>query len=74
MAKGDVVLVPVVLTAHSPEELAKLVTAERLKKEQIAAPAHYTSTYVLRNINPSSGSVSGYVKYVAFVEFLVPEE
>lgn len=69
MAKGDVILIPVVLTAHDPEDLAKLVVAERIKRGQEAAKAHYTSTYVTRN-----NGLSGYTKYVAFVEFMVEEK
>lgn len=68
MAKGDTVLVPVVLEARDPEELAKMVVTERVKRNQIAATAHYTAIYV-----PRFHGV-GYTKYVAFVEFMVEEK
>lgn len=68
--KGDLVLVPVVLQAKNPEELAKLVVAERIKKNQLQAAAHYT---VLHAHGRYEGT-SGHTTYTAFVEFLVEEK
>lgn len=69
--KGDLVLVPVVLQAKNPEELAKLVVAERIKKNQLQAAAHYT---VLHVHGRYEGRTSGHTTYTAFVEFLVEEK
>ena len=69
MAKGDIVLLPVVLEHKDPVELGKLVAAERLKREQMAAKAHYTSVYVPR---PNTGN--GFFKHFAFVEFMMEEK
>lgn len=66
--KGDFRLVPVVLRANDAEELARMVVAERIRKDQIAAVAHYTAVYIPRKDG------TGYVRYTAFVEFMVEEK
>ena len=67
MAKGDVTLVPIILESTKAEELTKMVVAERIKRNQLAARAQYSTTVVSR----SNGN--SYTKYTAFVEFMVEE-
>lgn len=69
--KGDIVLVPVALQSTDPEELSKLVVAERIKRGQTHAKAYYTATYVPR---PNINGGNGYVRYNAFVEFSIEEK
>lgn len=75
MAKGDLVLIPTVITATSTDELSKLVAAERIRREQTHAKAYYSAVYVTRNAgaNGASGS-GGYTKYIAFIEFSTEEK
>lgn len=68
MAKGDLTLVPVVLQTTDPDELAKLVVTERIKRNQMSAKANYTATYIPRT------NGTGFTRYTAFVEFLVEEK
>lgn len=71
MAKGDVILVPVMFSSTNFEELAKLVAAERIKRNQISAPAQYQALSIERRIDSVS---SRYTKFYAFIEFMVEEK
>jgi hypothetical protein len=73
MAKDDLILIPTVITATSPEELSKAVAAERIRREQTHAKAYYSAVYVQRNGNGGSGN-NGYTKYIAFIEFNTKEK
>jgi hypothetical protein len=68
MAKGDVILTTIALEAHDSGVLAKMVTDERKKRDQVAAKAHYVAVFVPR-VN-----THGYTRYIAFVEFMVEEK
>lgn len=75
MAKGDTFLAPTILTATDPVVLAGLVGAERIKRNQVNAPAQYSAVYVSRVQGKYDSSVGqGYTKYIAFVEFIVEEK
>lgn len=73
MAKGDTFLAPTIITSADTEELSRLVAAERIKRNQTHAQAHYSAVYVVRP-NQGGSSNPGYTKYIAFIEFNTEEK